>query len=161
MAFSIAIPMPADASAPFNAMRDVRITTVRVWLRGNLGKQAYLAIITHCGKEQLQAPSGPVMTVTHVPQKREFRAQLGEAQVGEAQVGEAQVGEAQVGDPPKILGDGTFVTEDAGMYMQVGPFATWNIEIAACQNADGVVLPLDLSKLEEVHLSFLGKFRTP
>jgi hypothetical protein len=129
----------STTTGPFAHMAEVRVTRVRVYLKGATVKAGrYLNLtVTHSGPESIVGADDQLYTFTHVPRSSTFAY-----------------------DPKdeSIYVDSTFQIATApdapkNALALLGPFATWVVQL---NNRDAA----DLSKLTQIELDFRG-FQVP
>ncbi|MEU8569597.1 hypothetical protein AB0C51_14770 [Streptomyces pathocidini] len=119
-------------TSPFAGMANVRVTRVRVWMKGAKTADDRLQIrIRHIGEEDIVSADGEVFGFVHESINKTFIYHPSNESVLEEASFESEYGHDR--------------------YAMVGPFASWHIEVLESDNKD-----LDLSKVTEVSVEFHG-----
>ena len=152
-AFYWEFPVPvADKSAtqndnPFGGMANVRLTEVRAWLFGlgsAGGKDGAIKVhIVQQGDEQVVAPSGAVVAMTHDPVERVFEYTAAVTTPDVASI-----------ETPAIYWDQPNQKELPD-HTPVGPFATWRIAV----RPQDAVRTIDWKSLTEIRVEFFVKYQ--
>ena len=119
---------------PFADHANVRLQTVRVWVKGAITSDNILRIdIKHSGMEKIVAPSNQIFDFQHDPRYTNFEYNLKDNSINQDGI----IGYKFSGD------DST--------YALIGPFTDWHITISDIANNG-----LDLSQVEEIIMEFHG-----
>jgi hypothetical protein len=128
---------------PFAGMANVRLDTVRVWVKGATTDDNILQVnITHTGMENITSTLNNSYLFSHNPRNTTFKYNLNQEDGITSIVEDGSIGGTE-------NADGTYGTSDT--YALIGPFTTWQITINSDWNEN-----LNLENVTEITMEFDG-----